>query len=106
MKLVELNRLKYPVVAFQVSDGGSGVYPELILITWDGKESYKVIWDAAAGDHGGWEIIGNTLKSSQDNWAYGSHADTKTRFIQEYQFDGETFKLVNQYSEETKGQSW
>jgi hypothetical protein len=103
VKAYNFEGVSFPILGIMTTGGGSGYYPELTLLISNGKDGgYKIIWDATAGDHGNWEICGNGVIMSQDNFGLGAHANDKIRFTQEYQYNGTTFVLVNQYSSTTE----
>ena len=102
IKLYNFEGIPYPAFGLITTSGESGSYPELTLFNWNGKDGYNVIWDATAGDHGEWQITKNGFIMSQDNFGVGAHAGDKTRFTQEYEYNGTTFVLTNAYSSTTR----
>lgn len=102
IKLYNLEGISFPVMGLITTSGDSGSYPELTLFNWNGKDGYNIIWDATAGDHGDWQISKNEIVMSQDNFNVRANADTKTRFTQEYEYNGTTFVLANAYSSTTR----
>ncbi|HBV86317.1 MAG TPA: hypothetical protein DEF42_06615 [Desulfosporosinus sp.] len=98
IKLYHLEGMTFPVLGLITTSGESGGYPELTLINWNGKDGYNVLWDATAGDNGEWQITKKGISMTQDNFSVGSQGNAKTRFTQEYDYDGTTFVLANAYS--------
>lgn len=100
INLFDLEGISFPALGLITTSGESGSYPELTLFHWNGSDGYKIIWDATAGDHGEWQIFKNKIVMSQDNFnpRTKGHTDAKTRFNQEYEYNGTTFILVNAYS--------
>jgi hypothetical protein len=102
IKLYNLEGIAFPILGLITTSGDSGSYPELTFINWNGKDGYNIIWDATAGNHGDWQISKNEIVMSQDNFNVRAHADAKTRFTQEYEYNGTTFVLANAYSSITR----
>jgi hypothetical protein len=102
IKLYNFEGIPFPVLGLITTSGEIGSYPELTLATWNGKDGYDILWDAAAGDHGDWQISENKIIMSQDNFAVKSQTNAKTRFIQEYEYNGTAFVLSNAYSSAKK----
>jgi len=102
IKLYTFNGISFPVLGLITTSGDTGSYPELTLINWNGKDGYDIIWDATAGENGDWQISKNEIVMSQDNFNLGARADAKTRFTQEYLYNGTTFVLTNAYSSKTR----
>lgn len=102
IKLFNLEGIPFPVLGLITTSGESGSYPELTLLTWNGTDGYNIIWDATAGDHGEWQISKNNIIMSQDNFSVRSNLDAKSRFTQEYEYNGTAFVLANAYSSSPK----
>jgi len=102
IKLYNLEGVPFPVLGLITTSGETGSYPELTLVTWNGKDGYDILWDATAGDHGDWQISKNRIVMSQDNFGVKTQTGAKTRFIQEYEYNGTTFVLSNAYSSATR----
>jgi len=98
IKLYNLEGIPCPVLGLITTSGETGSYPELTLVTWNGKDGYDILWDATAGDHGDWQISKNKIVMSQDNFSVKTQTGAETRFIQEYEYNGTTFVLSNAYS--------
>lgn len=102
IKLYNFEGISFPVLGLITTNGDSGSYPELTLFNWDGKDGYNIIWDATAGEHGDWQVSKNEIVMSQDNFNVKANADKKTRFTQEYEYNGTSFVLSNAYSSTTR----
>lgn len=102
IKLYNFEGGSFPVLGLITTSGDSGSYPELTLLNWNGIDGYNIIWDATAGEHGDWQISENKIVMSQDNFSVRAQADVKTRFTQEYEYNGTTFILANAYSSITR----
>ena len=98
IKLYTLEGNSFPVLGLITTSGDSGSYPELTLLNWNGKDAYNILWDATAGENGNWKISQTGIIMSQDNFGVRSNAQAKTRFMQEYEYDGTNFVLKNSYS--------
>ncbi|MHB8073957.1 tetratricopeptide repeat protein [Desulfosporosinus fructosivorans] len=98
IKLYNFAGISFPVLGLITTSGDSGSYPELTLLNWNGKDGYNIIWDATAGEDGDWQISKNGIVMSQDNFNVKAHANAKTRFTQEYEYNGTSFILSNEYS--------
>lgn len=101
IKLYNLEGISFPVLGLITTSGESESYPELTLLNWNGEDGYNIIWDATAGDRGDWQISKNEIVMSQDNFNVRAHEDAKTRFTQEYEYNGTAFVLANAYSSAT-----
>lgn len=102
IKLYNFKGISFPVLELITTSGDTGSYPELTLLNWNGKDGYNTIWNATAGEHGDWQISDNEIVMSQDNFNVSARTDVRTRFTQEYEYNGTTFVLINEYSSTTR----